>query len=84
MKPYMVWALALTVSGCALTSKSEVVEVRSFTPERTMTASTPTLTSANAGMEAAPAPIDLRLAKVTSGPHLRERIAYREANHEIG
>lgn len=84
MKPYMVWALALTVSGCALTSKSEVVEVRYFTPERTMPAPTPTLTSANAGMEAAPAPIDLRLAKVTSGPHLRERIAYREANHEIG
>lgn len=84
MKSLIVCSLALAISGCALTSKSEAMDVRYFTPERTMPAPTPTLTSANGAPAAAPAPVELRLGKITSGPHLRERIAYRESNHEIG
>lgn len=75
MKSYIGWVIALALSGCALTGKSEALDVRYYTPEKTV----PTLTSATA-----PATLELRLGKVTSGPHLRERIAYREAGHEIG
>jgi ABC-type uncharacterized transport system auxiliary subunit len=73
-------SLALLVAGatgCALTSKSELVAVRYFTPEHDK----PRLTSAGAGDRPSPA---LALGAVTSGSNLRERIAYRDGAHEIG
>lgn len=74
-KTWIVGCVALALGGCALTSKSEAMDVRYFTPERV--APVP-------GHATAPAGTELRLGRVTSGPHLRERIAYREAGHEIG
>jgi len=74
--------VALTTNACALTSKAEVVDVRYFNPERigprinkaTLT-TTPQTT----------VPIlQLRLGRVSSGPNLRERIAYRNSTYEQG
>jgi ABC-type uncharacterized transport system auxiliary subunit len=79
-------SLALVVagaSGCALTSKSELVAVRYFTPEHDK----PRLTSAGAGERPSRARAPARalaLGAVTSGSNLRERIAYRDGAHEIG
>lgn len=81
-------ALALlslaSASGCALTSKAEVVDIRYFSPEQVK----PRLSSAEASTPpAAPAPnnaLAVRLGRVTSGPNLRERIAFRDAAYELG
>jgi cholesterol transport system auxiliary component len=82
-------ALALTAAaaligtgGCALTSKADVVNIRYFSPEVVR----PRLTGA--GASAAPAApndaVEVRLGRVSSGPNLRERIAYRDAAYELG
>jgi len=72
------------ISGCALTSKADVVNIRYFSPEVVK----PRLTSADASAApAAPAPndaVEVRLGRVSSGPNLRERIAYRDAAYELG
>ena len=72
------------VSGCALTSKADVVNIRYFSPEVVK----PRLTSADASAApAAPAPndaVEVRLGRVSSGSNLRERIAYRDAAYELG
>jgi cholesterol transport system auxiliary component len=80
-------AVALGTSACALTSKADVVEVRYFSPEQVR----PRLNVADATTPNrapdAPAPnraIEVRLGRVSSGPNLRERIAYRDAAFELG
>jgi cholesterol transport system auxiliary component len=70
--------LCAFLSGCALTSKSDVLAVRWFTPETVK----PRLTSATEP-DLASAP-RLELGRVTSGPNLRERIAYRDDAREVG
>ncbi len=66
---------AVGTSACALTSKAELVETRYFSPERVRPAQT----------TAAPrSALELRLGRVSSGPSLRERIAYRDAAYELG
>ncbi len=75
-------ALAGT-SGCALTSKADVVNIRYFSPEVVK----PRLTGADATAPSAPAQnsaVEVRLGRVSSGPNLRERIAYRDAAYELG
>jgi cholesterol transport system auxiliary component len=71
-------------TGCALTSKAEVVDIRYFSPEQIK----PRLSSGDASMApAAPAPnhaLEVRLGRVTSGPNLRERIAFRDDAFELG
>jgi cholesterol transport system auxiliary component len=67
-------------SGCALTSKNEVIAVRYFTPEQVK----PRLTAATIEPDGARASRPLLLGRVTSGSNLRERIAFRNAAHEIG
>jgi cholesterol transport system auxiliary component len=72
-------AAALGTSACALTSKADLVETRYFSPERVRT------TSDAPGRQArAPGDLELRLGRVSSGPSLRERIAYRDAAYELG
>jgi cholesterol transport system auxiliary component len=66
-------------SACALTSKADLVETRYFSPERVRT------TSNDAARASAPkVTFELRLGRVTSGPSLRDRIAYRDAPYELG
>jgi cholesterol transport system auxiliary component len=71
-------------SGCALTSKADVVQIRYFSPEQPK----PRLTGSDAATApSAPAPngaLEVRLGRVSSGSNLRERIAYRDAAYELG
>jgi cholesterol transport system auxiliary component len=67
-------ALVLALSGCALFSKSEPMEIRYFSPE-----------IAPRGAAAAPdasAP-RIRLGRVRAGEHLEERMAFRSSEEEI-
>lgn len=76
--------VALSVVACALTSKAEVVDVRYFSPER----SRPSRADAphNYAMHDADTggQLQVKLGRVTSGPNLRERIAYRDSTYERG
>jgi ABC-type uncharacterized transport system auxiliary subunit len=74
-------ALALTgaAAGCALTSKSDSVVLRYFSPVTT--------TQRTTAAETVPAPapaISLRLGRVTAARHLREKLAYRDSAYELG
>lgn len=91
MSAWKRWGVAVCVAGavlgtggCALTGKADLVEVRYFSPEQVK----PRLNVADAtAAPAAPAPqgaIEVRLGRVSSGPNLRERIAYRDATFERG
>jgi cholesterol transport system auxiliary component len=74
---------AIALAGCALTSKADVVETRYFSPEQVK----PRLNGADARAPAAPAPngaLEVRLGRISSGSNLRERIAFRDAAHELG
>lgn len=74
-------ALATLAPSCALTSKSEVLDVRWFTPERVK----PRLTSGEGAPRAqAGEPLTLELGRVIAGSHLREKMAYRDAAWEVG
>ena len=79
-----LWAVgfALATSGCALTSKAAVVDVRYFSPERVK----PRLDNQDSnGPHPALVPaLQLRMGRVSSGPNLRERIAYRNSAYELG
>jgi len=66
-------------AGCALTSKADVVPIRYFSPEVVK----PRLTGADASTAPNDA-VEVRLGRVSSGPNLRERIAYRDAAYELG
>jgi len=70
---------AFGTAGCALTSKADLVTTRYFTPDAQKTQ------LANA-KGAAPSEnmLEVRLGRVTSGAHLRERIAYRDSAYEVG
>ncbi len=75
--------LAIAVSACALTSKAEVVDVRYFSPERIdphRSNEVPTLATGTDPNRA----LQVRLGRVSSGPNLRERIAYRNTEYELG
>ena len=70
-------ALALLCASCALTSKSESVFFRYYTLERV----SPPGTTPN---DTAPRKLQLRLGRVGSASHLKDKIAYRDAGNEIG
>lgn len=67
-----------TLGGCALTSKADALDIRWFNPETIE----PRLTSADAAPRATTSSIEL--GRVYSGINLREKIAYRDAAHEVG
>lgn len=71
-------------SGCALLSKSELVEVRYFSPEHIHLGPPNGRTKAAPLVSAPERPIELRFGRVSSGSNLRERIAYRNAAFELG
>jgi cholesterol transport system auxiliary component len=75
----LLFALLLSVSGCALTSKSEPLDVRYFNPEKVK----PQLTSATERPQG-DAPLALELGRVSSGANVREKMAYRDASWEVG
>lgn len=66
---------ACLLSGCAFFGKSEPLDARFYTAERSDAPST----------TAAPASeVPLRLGSIFGATHLRERIAYRESEREVG
>ena len=77
-----VASVALAVNACALTSKAEVVDVRYFNPER-IDPRIDRAAPAAAPQTTIPT-LRLRLGRVSSGPNLRERIAYRNSAYELG
>jgi ABC-type uncharacterized transport system auxiliary subunit len=74
--------LIVSLGACALTSKSKPLEVRYFTPARP---DPPAASPPLAGPEpkAAP-PLELRLGRVDAASYLREKIAFRDSDHEVG
>ncbi len=72
-------ALAATlVLGCALTSKSEPIVPRYFSPEL------PAAAGARSGARPAGPALDLRLGHIGSAANLDERLVYRDSPHELG
>jgi uncharacterized lipoprotein YmbA len=71
--------VGLALGGCALVSRGEVRSVRWFSPEP----ATARLTSAQTGAGDAH-DVSLELGRVSSGAHLRERLAYRTSTFELG
>ncbi len=69
-------ALVVGTSGCALLTKSDPVLPRYFSPEVSDTDS-PVLRNANADLS-------VRLGRIGGGSYLKERIAYRNSEHEFG
>ena len=69
-------------SGCALTTKGDVVAIRYFTPEPAQVKPRLTAAAIEPGGNGASRP--LLLGRVTSGANLRERIAFRNAAQEVG
>jgi ABC-type uncharacterized transport system auxiliary subunit len=68
----------LLASGCALLGKSEPLEPRYFSPE---SASRP-VAPAGRTPRAGPPPA-LRIGRIGSGSYLKERIVWRDADHEL-
>jgi cholesterol transport system auxiliary component len=68
-------ALLFTLPGCgALLSKAEPMEVRYFAPSL----------EPSAGEPASEPALALRLGRIEASDHLRERIAFRISEHEVG
>ena len=79
-------ATCALLAGCALTSKSDPIESRFFTPD--ISTGRVRLTSADAaGSANAAAPdaarLELRMGRVIAASHLREKIAQRTSGHEL-
>ncbi len=73
-------ALALPGVGCALLTKSDSVYVRYFTPEpRERGESVLAATSSTAASS-----LSVRLGRVNALSYLKDRIAFRDADYEIG
>lgn len=75
----MVTLLAMG-AGCALTSKADSVVLRYFTPER-MTARTATPPPPQG---ADSRNLQLRLGRVQAASYLRDKIAFRDSDYEVG
>jgi cholesterol transport system auxiliary component len=77
----LVWLLgaaaALLTAGCALTSKSEPIAPRYFSPERPADA-------AQARKKPVDTPLELRLGRVSGSSHLDERLVYRDSAYQLG
>jgi cholesterol transport system auxiliary component len=68
------------LAACALLSKTAPLQPRYFSPE-----DGPALSAGRAELRVpASGAMQLRLGRVSAGPHLRERIVYRDADYEIG
>ena len=72
------FAICLNLGGCALLTKSAPITPRYFAPRMDEDAkSTGKTSEAAVGRR-------LRLGRVSAGPHLRERMAYRSSQTEVG
>jgi ABC-type uncharacterized transport system auxiliary subunit len=72
--------LSALANACALTSKAEPVNIRYFNPERTNASHVPTLEGSSSVLS----PVSLRLGRVKSSHHLRDRMVYQSGDFELG
>ncbi len=72
----------LALSGCALTSKADPMEVRTFSPEMPRPASMPR--PAAASSPGAPDRPGVQVGVVSAASHLRKKIVYRASSVEVG
>lgn len=70
-------AAALFTAGCALTSKSEPIAPRYFSPERPAD-------PARANTKPPEASFELRLGRVYGSSHLDERLVFRDSDYQLG
>ena len=77
LAPLLAALSAVLVLGCALTSKSQPIQPRFFSPERSGAAPEPA---------SAPAPLamELRIGHVTAASYLDERMVFRDSPVELG
>jgi cholesterol transport system auxiliary component len=66
---------ALATAGCALTSKSEPIAPRYFSPERPADA---------ARVKPAEVPLEVRLGRVYGASYLDERLVFRDSDYQLG
>jgi cholesterol transport system auxiliary component len=71
------------VAGCALTSKSDPMMPRYFSPDEARGRTQLAAASSIAEAEAGPG-MELRLGRVTAASYLGERIVFRDSNYELG
>jgi cholesterol transport system auxiliary component len=76
----LVPALCVALSSCAFFTKSDPVMLRYFTPEAVPAPPDP-LGEVRAARKTE---LDLRLGRVNSASYLKDRIAFRDQNFEIG
>jgi cholesterol transport system auxiliary component len=70
-------ALALSASACALTSKSDPILPRYFSPERSDAIAKPGFAAGGVGAE-------LRIGTISAASHLDERMVFRDSTFELG
>lgn len=75
-----VVVMAVFLGACALTSKADLVEIRYFSPEVERSRPNPETQDAGRSDRA----LEMRLGRVSSGPNLRDHIAYRITRYELG
>lgn len=89
MTSVLAAAAGLFIAGCALTSKSDPIESRFFSPDlstaRVRVTSADGAAKTKAVGEVAPAGggVELRMGRVLAAAHLREKIAHRTSGHEL-
>ncbi len=76
----LVCGTTFGLAGCALTSKSDSIILRYFSPVST---SARTSAAESAAPPTAPE-IVLNLGRISAARHLREKIAYRDSAYEVG
>jgi cholesterol transport system auxiliary component len=69
--------VALAVAGCALTSKSDALAPRYFSPERSGEA-------VRSSRQTSSAPAELRLGRVEGAAYLEDRLVFRDSSSELG
>ena len=75
--PALVWVLAtFAAAGCALTSKSDPLLPRYFSPERPGEARPVAATARPPG--------ELKLGRIQGSSHLEERLVFRDSANELG
>ncbi|MDB4969041.1 MAG: uncharacterized protein JWN44_4730 [Myxococcales bacterium] len=67
-------------AGCALTSKSDPVMLRYFTPAGVPESTRTVATTADLGGRG----LELRIGRVNAASNIKDRIAFRDDSHEIG
>ncbi len=76
----LVLACAGAAAGCALTSKSDSLVLRYFSPVTTP----PRTTAAELNARPKTPPIAMRLGRVNAARYLRDKIAFRDSAYELG